>query len=61
MYPAPIAAVADALLQLTFGEMIKIASDLADVASAGAEFDASERNHFALLLQYWAENYGSAS
>jgi len=52
-----IAAVADALLGLTYSEMMELAQSLSDVASDDAEFEIGSRECLSWLLNSWAENY----
>ena len=50
----PTAAVADAILQLTYGELMEIAVQLRDMNTDGS-YDLTERSGWAEMLHHWAE------
>lgn len=52
-----IAAVADALLELTYSEMMELAQSLSDIVNDDAEFEIGSRECFSSLLNSWAETY----
>jgi len=55
-----LAAVADALNNLTYGEMMELAQSLTDMRNDSA-VDLDRPEEWASLLNSWAENYNPAA
>jgi hypothetical protein len=55
-----LSVVAEALLSLTYSEMMELGTSLADIYTGADRFDTADRDDWATLLHSWAENYGDA-
>lgn len=53
-----LSVVADALMVLTYSEMMELGESLADIFAANDRFDSTSRDDWASLLHSWAESYG---
>jgi hypothetical protein len=49
--------VADALVSLTYAEMMELGISLADIFTDRDNFDTTSRDDWASLLRSWAESY----
>lgn len=52
-----IANVADALLELTYSEMMELAQSLCDTADGDVDFSIASKKCVSDLLNSWAESY----
>lgn len=53
-----LSVVADALMTLSYSEMMELGTSLADIYTTNDRFDATSLDDWASLLHSWAENYG---